>query len=233
MSTVPPDRLGVARETSARFLICNSLTEWAKCALSALDQEPAAHHNALIRELQEISTGVNTRLIVLMPPGSAKSTYASVLFPAWWFTQHPRSSIIGVSHTASLGEHFGRQARNLIVDNRPRLGYGLYKTDIMSYSRPSDEEILKYEQSIMDSEVNNVPLVSAMVPIASLAEEYCNNILFLQQISVPYSPNCRPYHRNTDMFGCVVAMAIAFTERLHLDSYHNWVNLQSRTFRVL
>ncbi len=125
MSSAPPDLLGAAQETPLRGLVRNSLTEWTKCVLGPLDQKPAAHHFALIRELQEISTGANTRLIVLMPPGSAKSTYASVLFPAWWFTQHPESSVIAVSHTASLGEHFGRQIRNLIADHRPRLGYEL------------------------------------------------------------------------------------------------------------
>ena len=61
--------------------------------------------------------------MVLMPPGSAKSTYASVLFPAWWFTQHPRSSLICASHSSSLSEHFSRRLRSVIVDNRSLLGY--------------------------------------------------------------------------------------------------------------
>jgi predicted phage terminase large subunit-like protein len=120
-----PDPLGVADETPLRDAVRISLTEWTKCALGPLDQAPAAHHHLLIRELEKISDGTNARLIVLMPPGSAKSTYASVLFPAWWFTQHPGSSIIAVSHTASLGDHFGRQVRNLISDHRTRLGYEL------------------------------------------------------------------------------------------------------------
>lgn len=125
MSSSPSDPVGVAYETPLRDAVRINLTEWSKCALGPLDQEPAAHHHLLIRELEEISNGTNNRLIVLMPPGSAKSTYASVLFPAWWFTQHPGSSIIAVSHTASLGEHFGRQVRNLIADHRTRLGYEL------------------------------------------------------------------------------------------------------------
>src|SRR5665213_927135 len=123
MSSSPSDPLGVAYETPLRDAVRINLTEWTKCALGRQDQEPAAHHHLLIRELEEISNGTNPRLIVLMPPGAAKSTYASVLFPAWWFTQHPGSSIIAVSHTASLGEHFGRQVRNLIADHRNRLGY--------------------------------------------------------------------------------------------------------------
>ena len=64
--------------------------------------------------------------MVLMPPGSAKSTYASLLFPAWWFTQHPDSSVIATSHTTSLAEHFGRQVRELVREYGITLGYGLH-----------------------------------------------------------------------------------------------------------
>ena len=66
------------------------------------------------------------RLMVLMPPGSAKSTYASLLYPAWWFTQHPNSSVITTSHTRSLAEHFGRQVREMVREYAQLLGYGLH-----------------------------------------------------------------------------------------------------------
>jgi predicted phage terminase large subunit-like protein len=93
--------------------------------LTPLGQHPATHHRLLMRELTALAQGETRRLMVLMPPGSAKSTYTSILFPAWWFTQHPRSSIIAASHTASLAEHFGRQIRLLIQEHGPRLGYTL------------------------------------------------------------------------------------------------------------
>jgi hypothetical protein len=76
MMCPPPDDLGAAGETPLRDAIRISLAEWTKYVLGPLDQEPAAHHRALIRELEGISTGTSTRLMVLMPPGSAKSTYA-------------------------------------------------------------------------------------------------------------------------------------------------------------
>ncbi len=78
MSSAPPDVFGATNETPLRSSIRDSLAEWTKCALGPLDQEPAAHHqHQICDELEDISTGANTRLIVLMPPGSAKSTYAS------------------------------------------------------------------------------------------------------------------------------------------------------------
>ncbi|MEO9191118.1 MAG: phage terminase large subunit [Acetobacteraceae bacterium] len=87
--------------------------------------EPARHHHLLLGLLNRVSLGEIDRLMVLMPPGSAKSTYASVLFPAWWFVQHPRSSVIAASHTADLAAHFGRQVRALIAEHSAMLGYRL------------------------------------------------------------------------------------------------------------
>jgi predicted phage terminase large subunit-like protein len=63
--------------------------------------------------------------MILMPPGSAKSTYASIVFPAWWFSQHPRSSVISASHSHSLAEHFSRRVRTLILAKQHYLGFSV------------------------------------------------------------------------------------------------------------
>ena len=102
-----------------------SLTTWSEQVLAPLGQRPAAHHALLLQYLERVTTGDIDRLLVLMPPGSAKSTYSSVLFPAWWLRCHPMSSIIAASHTANLAEHFGRQLRNLIDERHATLGYAL------------------------------------------------------------------------------------------------------------
>lgn len=102
---------------------------WASEVLAGLDQMPAAHHRYLISELDSLSRGQVDRLMILMPPGSAKSTYASILFPPWWFTQHPTSSIIAVSHTSALAESFSRRIRNLILDREGQLGYSLVRDE--------------------------------------------------------------------------------------------------------
>lgn len=76
-------------------------------------------------ELEHLSSGKYDRLMILMPPGSAKSTYASVFFPVWWFTQHPRSSVISASHSLGLAEHFSRRVRKLIVEKQHYLGFNI------------------------------------------------------------------------------------------------------------
>ena len=105
---------------------CRSdLATWCRHALAPLGQKPARHHLALIERLERVASGEIDRLMVLMPPGSAKSTYASVLFPAWFLAQTSHSSIIGASHTASLAEDFSRRVLSVVRDNPRELGYGL------------------------------------------------------------------------------------------------------------
>jgi len=105
--------------------IRRDLTAWTEHALAPLDQTPARHHRLLIDGLKRIERGEIDRLMVFMPPGSAKSTYASILFPAWWFCRHPRSAVIAASHTAELAQRFGRRVRNTIAENAAALGFGL------------------------------------------------------------------------------------------------------------
>ncbi len=83
----------------------------------------------MLAALDRVATGEIDRLMLLLPPGHAKSTYASVLFPAWWFTRHPASSVITACHTADLAEHFARRVRSLIEEHGPLLGYSLAKGD--------------------------------------------------------------------------------------------------------
>jgi len=113
------------RERGLRRRVRASLAEWCRLALSAEGRQPARHHLALVSALEDVAAGRCDRLMVLMPPGSAKSTYASVLFPPWWFARHPASEVIAASHTAELAWHFGRRARNLLAEHGPRLGLGL------------------------------------------------------------------------------------------------------------
>ena len=66
----------VALERTLRREVRASLHEWAVLALGSQGQVPAAHHRLVIRELEAVALGQCDRLMLLLPPGSAKSTYA-------------------------------------------------------------------------------------------------------------------------------------------------------------
>lgn len=60
-----------------------------------------------------------------MPPGSAKSTYASILFPPWLMQYWLNTSVLAASHTTELAEKWGRRVRNAVNDDGLVLGIGI------------------------------------------------------------------------------------------------------------
>jgi predicted phage terminase large subunit-like protein len=89
-----------------------------------LSFKPASHHLLLIEHLEAIERGDIDKLMVWMPPGSAKSTYTSVLFPPWYMGRNPEVPILGVSNTTELAERFSRRARNLVSGSLYRNVFG-------------------------------------------------------------------------------------------------------------
>src|SRR6516225_975085 len=84
-------------EERRALAIRQSFIEWCRhCGF-----EPAAHHRLLISELEKVARGETVRLAIFMPPGSAKSTYASVLFPPWLLA-NANCNILAASHTTEL-----------------------------------------------------------------------------------------------------------------------------------
>lgn len=108
----------------------SSFLEW--CRLCGF--EPAKHHKLLIHELEEVVAGKVKNLMILMPPGAAKSTYTSKLFPPWFLAQKSGLTILSCSHSGELATSFGRIARNYAEGNERWLGYHLDKA-----SRAADE----------------------------------------------------------------------------------------------
>ena len=68
----------------------------------------------MIDKLEAVERGEIKRLMIFLPPGAAKSTYTSQLFPAWYIGKHPEHDLIAASHTAELAEKFGRRVRNIV-----------------------------------------------------------------------------------------------------------------------
>lgn len=89
-----------------------------------LSYKPAAHHLLLIEHLEALERGDILRLMIWMPPGSAKSTYTSVLFPPWFMGRNPTIPVLGVSNTTELAERFSRRARNITAGSLYRNVFG-------------------------------------------------------------------------------------------------------------
>ena len=87
---------------------------------------PAAHHTLLNEKLQQVADGDLTRLMVFMPPGSAKSTYASVTFPTFYMGNHPGEPVILTSYGSSLAAKFGRKCRQITASPKYQELFGCH-----------------------------------------------------------------------------------------------------------
>lgn len=77
----------------------------------------------IIRALERLTRGEGKRkVMIFLPPGSAKSTYGSVLFPPWFLAHFPQASVLAASHGTDLAERWGRRVRNLIEEQSRILG---------------------------------------------------------------------------------------------------------------
>lgn len=73
-----------------------------------------AHHELVLKKLQGVEDGSVPNLMLLLPPGSAKSTYADVVFVPWYMARKPRRNVILASYASDIAKKQGRRARQLI-----------------------------------------------------------------------------------------------------------------------
>jgi len=84
------------------------------------------HHEFIVSKLQDIADSPTARyVIILISPGTAKSTYSSKLFIPWFLGRKPGHSILACSYSKDLAQTFGRAARNYVEQHSELLGYGL------------------------------------------------------------------------------------------------------------
>ena len=84
----------------------------------------ATHHRLIMRTLFEVAHTPHGRVMFFMPPGSAKSTYASVVFPSHYLGEAPGRKIILASYGDDLARKMGRRTRSIIRQPRYRHIFG-------------------------------------------------------------------------------------------------------------
>ena len=64
-------------------------------------------------------------LLLFAPPGSAKSTWLSILFPSHYLARFPKNSILAATHSVEFAQRWGRRVRNDIALDSNVLGIEL------------------------------------------------------------------------------------------------------------
>lgn len=76
----------------------------------------ANHQIFMAHKLELAMTTSNSRLMIKMPPGHAKSTYSSILAPTYFLGRFPKKNIIMTTHTQEFSDRWGRRCRALIQE---------------------------------------------------------------------------------------------------------------------
>jgi predicted phage terminase large subunit-like protein len=80
-----------------------------------IESQQAAHHSLILSEMQRCMSTRHGRLMIMAPPGSAKSTYATVVAPAWYLGLEKDRRVILASYGDTLARRHGRRTRQLLL----------------------------------------------------------------------------------------------------------------------
>lgn len=101
-----------------------------------VETQIAAHHEIILRATQRCIERYSGRTMLFLPPGSAKSTYATVVAPTWAMGKTPEFKVIGASYGSDLARKFGRRMRSIV---RQRKFEALFSTSLSSESSAANE----------------------------------------------------------------------------------------------
>ena len=90
------------------------LTEWEdEEQFRPIETVLAPHHELICAATQRCIERRNGRTMLFLPPGSAKSTYATVVASTWALGRTPGYKVINVSYGTDLARKFGRRMRSI------------------------------------------------------------------------------------------------------------------------
>jgi len=92
-----------------------------------IETAAALHHQVLMACLEKVHTRQIKQLMVFMPPGSAKSTYTSVVYPAYTMGKRKGSRVILASYASPIAWKQSRRTRQIARSDkfRPIFSAGL------------------------------------------------------------------------------------------------------------
>lgn len=92
--------------------------------LEPIETGVAKHHILIMEVFQKVINGEIRNAMLFLPPGSAKSTYGSIVAPTWIMGFNPNYKIILTSYGSGLAEKLGRRARQIVRSKKYKNIFG-------------------------------------------------------------------------------------------------------------
>lgn len=151
MNNLPPSPQEAARELLIRRKARASVLDYANAIeipgkpagedpdtefFEPIESTMAQHHRLILETMERVSKTPHGRAMFFMPPGSAKSTYASVVFPSRYLGAEKNRKVILASYGDDLARKMGRRTRSIIRQKRFK---GIYDCTLSSESSAAQE----------------------------------------------------------------------------------------------
>jgi predicted phage terminase large subunit-like protein len=101
-----------------------------------IETSVALHHRVLMGLLDAVQRREIKQLMVFMPPGAAKSTYTSVVYPAYAMGKRPGSRIILASYASGIAWKQSRRTRQIARSDKFR---PIFKTALVAGNQAVEE----------------------------------------------------------------------------------------------
>lgn len=111
-----------------------------------VETQLAAHHELILQATERCINRHRGRTMLFLPPGSAKSTYATVVAPTHAMGRIPGFKVIVASYATDLARKFGRRMRSIVKQPAYR---ALFDTGLSVESGAADEWALENGSEFM------------------------------------------------------------------------------------
>ena len=122
----------------------------------------AIHHRLMMEKIQKCIETPRGRGMVFMPPGSAKSTYGSVIGPSWAMGKWPNYQVILASYATGIAAKQSRKVRAIARDPR--------YTSIW----PSKPTLMDDQRAVDDWQMSNGSSLMAAGLLAGITGNRCD-----------------------------------------------------------
>jgi hypothetical protein len=143
----------------------DSLTETSPTRYTPVETRVAIHHRLMMGKIQSCILKIRGRGMIFAPPGSAKSTYASVLGSAWAMGHTPGTQVILGSYATGIAAKQSRKVRSIARDPR--------YTSIW----PSKPTLMDDQRAVDDWQMSNGSSMMAAGLLAGITGNRCDLLI--------------------------------------------------------
>lgn len=114
----------VVRAEECRRSLMEFAKEFWEVIEPTVDFSENWHHHIICNHLEAVTSGEINKLIINVPPGTSKSSFVSVVWPAWEWATNPGHRYFGASYSEPLSIRDAQLCKAIVTSDKYQKWYG-------------------------------------------------------------------------------------------------------------